>query len=294
MLFCCGGGGFADATNEMEEKEPEPVPTFCGMTMPKWILKENIYAPDGFNRWFIPPAAISLHACIGSVYAWSIFNAPLTREVGGVLSSASDWGLSSVLPCFSTAIFCLGVSAAAGSKWMENVGPRATGLLSAACWGSGHVVAAVGVATHNLPLLIAGYGVLGGCGLGLGYVTPIGTLLRWFPDRKGMATGFAVAGFGGGSMVAAPLNRFLLEQNFVPPEFVGPTHEVSLVTEGGRRFAEVGGELREVVVATANELSNLPVGGLSEGVYLVGTGSSGAACTLLTLGVGYSMVPSSP
>jgi len=265
-------------------------PKFFGIDIPKRFLKQSIQAPDSFNRWWIPPAAISLHMSIGSVYAWSIFNTPLTRELGGVVSAASDWGLSEVVPCFGTAICFLGLSAAVGSKWMENVGPRATGLLSAACWGGGHVVAAAGVSFHSLPLLIFGYGVLGGCGLGLGYVTPVGTLVRWFPDRKGMATGFAVAGFGGGAMVAGPLNRKLLEHNFVPPEYLGPLDSVPVVTEAGRRFVELEGELKEVVVATAKELLALPVEGLSEGVYLVGTGNCGAAATFLTLGVVYGVV----
>jgi hypothetical protein len=142
----------------------------------------------------------------------------------------------------------------------------------------------MGVATHSLPLLIFGYGVLGGVGLGLGYVSPVGTLVRWFPDKRGMATGFAVGGFGGGAMIAAPLNRMLLSSFYVPPDYVGPAESCELITDGGRRFAEVGGSLQEVVVANAADLAAAPIPGLQEGVYLVGTGSTGATETFIVLG----------
>ena len=114
-------------------------------------------------------------------------------------------------------------------------------MLAATAWGGGHLVAALGAHHHSLATVIFGYGVLGGCGLGLGYVTPVGTLIRWFPDKRGMATGFAVGGFGGGAMLATPLNRGLLETFYEAPTYLGATSAVELVTENGRRFAEVGG-----------------------------------------------------
>eukprot|EP00899_Mesostigma_viride_P010324 jgi/Mesvir1/19293/Mv10367-RA.1 len=252
------------------------------------MLKEHITAPEGFNRWLIPPAALATHMSIGSVYAWSIFNAPLVRDVGVVASCSLDWQLSDVVPVFSTAIFCLGVAAAIAGKWLEEVGPRTVGALAALCWGGGIMVGGLGVLTHQLPLLYAGYGVLGGCGLGLGYVAPVSTLIRWFPDRRGMATGLAIMGFGGGAMLATPLKEALLARFFRAPDYLGPLADVPLVTEAGRRMATMAGELREVVVATAADLAKLPVQGLPEGVYLVGTGSAGVAEAFFALGALYS------
>lgn len=258
--------------------------------IPAFMLKENIVAGDGFNRWLVPPASVSIHLCIGSVYAWSIFNAPLTREVGVVAAAASDWGLGSVVPIFSTAIVCLGLSAAVGGKWLEEVGPRAVGFVSACLWGGGFLVGSLGIMSHSLPLLYLGYGVLGGCGLGLGYVSPVSTLIRWFPDRRGMATGMAIMGFGGGAMIGAPIKEMLLRTYFRAPEYLGGVDDVALVTQAGRRFTEVGGQLKEVVVASAADLAALPVDDLAEGVYVVGTGSTGAASAFMTLGVAYFSV----
>ena len=159
--------------------------------------KERTIAPHHFNRWLAPLASIAIHLCIGAVYAWSLFNAPLTRVQGVVASAAGDWNLSQVVWIFTVAIVCLGLAAAFGGRWLERVGPRLVGVVSAACWGGGFLVAAAGIHTQQLWLLYLGYGVLGGCGLGLGYVSPVSTLLRWFPDRRGMATGMAIMGFGG-------------------------------------------------------------------------------------------------
>ena len=156
--------------------------------IPKWLRKDAIVAPDGFNRWRVPPAAIGVHMCIGSVYSWSIFNAPLTKELGVVAQAAGDWSLAHTMPVFSTSIVFLGLSAAAAGHLLETVGPRIVGLTAALCWGGGFVVGGLGVATHSLPLLYLGYGVLGGTGLGLGYVSPVSTLIKWFPDRYAPAS----------------------------------------------------------------------------------------------------------
>jgi MFS family permease len=187
-------------------------------TLPAWLFKESIVADSTYNRWLVAPAAIATHLSIGSVYAWSMFNEPLTRELGVVASAASDWALPSVVPIFSMSIVFLGLSAAVAGRWLEDVGPRLCGSLAALCWGGGFLVSAAGIHLHSLPMLYVGYGVLGGIGLGLGYVSPVSTLLRWFPDRRGMATGLAVAGFGGGAMIAAPVVRRLLAHFATPPE----------------------------------------------------------------------------
>ncbi len=248
-----------------------------------FLMKDKIVAPDNFNRWRIPPASIAIHLCIGSVYAWSIFNPALIKELGVVASAAEDWTLSSVIWIFSVSIVFLGLAAAIAGKWLEDVGPRCVGVTAACLWGGGFVIGSIGIMTHQLWLIYLGYGVFGGCGLGLGYVSPVSTLIRWFPDRRGMATGMAIMGFGGGAMIGAPLKKYLLDFYAKAPEYLGPENAVALVTEGGRRFAEVAGEKIEVVVASASEATQA-------GVYVVGTGNTGAAGAFLTLGIVYFII----
>ncbi|MGD1886733.1 MAG: OFA family MFS transporter [Cohaesibacteraceae bacterium] len=252
-----------------------------------FLKKENIVAPDGYNRWRVPPASIAIHLCIGSVYAWSVFNPPLTRELGVVAASGGDWSLSSVVWIFSVAIVVLGLTAAVGGKWLEKVGPRYVGGVAALLWGGGFIIGSAGIATHQLWMVYLGYGVFGGAGLGLGYVSPVSTLIRWFPDRRGMATGMAIMGFGGGAMIGAPLKQWLLELYQKAPDFLGAEGAVTLVTEGGRRFAETANGLVEVVVASADQAAAF---GGEAGVYVVGTGNTGAAATFLTLGIVYLFV----
>lgn len=250
------------------------------------LRKEHIVAPPGFNRWRVPPASIAIHLCIGSVYAWSIFNLPLVRLQGVVGSAADDWALDRVVWVFSVAIVFLGLSAAVAGRWLERVGPRMVGVVAACCWGGGFLIGGAGIVTHQLWLLYLGYGVLGGAGLGLGYVSPVSTLIRWFPDRRGMATGMAIMGFGGGAVIAAPLQQWLIGRFYRAPEYLGGTDAVALVTEGGRRLAEVDGALRQVVVVGAGDLASLTEPGPA-GVYLVGTGDAGVASTFFVLGAAY-------
>ncbi len=239
--------------------------------------KENLVAKPNFNRWLIAPASVAIHLCIGSVYAWSIFNPPLIKQLGVVTSAADDWSFASVVWIFSTAIVFLGLAAAIAGKWLEKVGPRATGFLAACLWGGGFLIGSVGIATHQLWLIYLGYGAVGGCGLGLAYVTPVSTLIRWFPDRRGMATGIAIMGFGGGAMIGAPLKTYLLSLFYQAPEYLGKATDVSLITEGGRRFAEVAGSKVEVVIASVSDMAKVPVPG-PEGVYVVGTGYGYSQC----------------
>lgn len=247
------------------------------------LSKERIVAGPGFNRWWVPPASISIHLCIGSVYAWSIFNPALTRAVGVVVSAPEDWSLSQVVWIFTVAIVFLGLSAALGGKWLEAVGPRKVGVTAALCWGGGLILGALGIATRQLWLLYFGYGILGGCGLGLGYVSPVSTLIRWFPDRRGMATGMAIMGFGGGAMLATPMKEWLIRLFYRAPEYLGTPDAVEMVTREGIRFARVAGEWREVVVVGANDVAQMIVPGPT-GVYLAGTGSAGVGPTFLILG----------
>ncbi len=251
-----------------------------------FLLKDRIVAAPEFNRWWIPLISVALHLCIGSVYSWSIFNPALTRELGVAASSADDWSIAAIVGVFSTAIVFLGLSTAVTGKWLEDVGPRCAGVCAACLWGIGFVLGGVGIELHQLWLLYLGYGVLGGAGLGLGYISPVSTLIRWFPDRRGLSTGLAIMGFGGGAIIAAPLKRFLLQAFHEAPQYLGAAEAVDLVTERGRQFAEAAGEWVEVVVAAPADVSRMIVPG-PEGVYVVGTGNTGAASTFFTLGLIY-------
>jgi MFS family permease len=175
-----------------------------------FFSKQATVAKPGFSRWMVPPAALAVHLCIGQAYAFSVFNGPLTKVIGITQSAPDDWTLTTLGWIFSLAIVFLGLSAAFAGKWLERVGPRRTMLTAACCFGGGFIISAVGVWLHQIVLLYLGYGVIGGIGLGLGYVSPVSTLIRWFPDRRGMATGLAIMGFGGGAMIAAPLSVALM------------------------------------------------------------------------------------
>ncbi len=184
------------------------------------LSRERIVAGPGFNRWLVPPAALAIHLSIGQVYAFSVFKLPLTKVLGVDHSAPGDWSQPQLAWIFSLAIFVLGLSAALFGRWLERAGPRKSGFVAALCWSAGFFLSAVGVRTHQLWLLYVGYGIFGGCGLGLGYITPVSTLIKWFPDRRGMATGMAIMGFGGGALIASPLSQILLDQ-FKSPTSVG-------------------------------------------------------------------------
>ena len=249
--------------------------------------KKHITANSDFNRWLVPPISISIHLCIGSVYAWSIFNPALTNALGVVTSSAQDWSLNEVVWIFSVAIVFLGLAAAFAGKWLEEVGPRLVGFVAACLWGGGFLVGSIGLFTHQLWLVYLGYGVFGGCGLGLGYVSPVSTLIRWFPDRRGMAAGMAIMGFGGGAMIGAPLISYLLDIFYQAPVYLGSAKDLVLKTIDGVRYIDINNILTEVVVLTKNEIINPST---LEGVYVVGTGDTGAAMTFVTLGIGYFLI----
>ena len=175
------------------------------------LSKERTIAPADYNRWLIPPCALATHLCIGQAYALSVFNLPLTRELGITKSLPEDWKLTQIGWIFTIAIFVLGASAAVFGKWVQAEGPRKSGVVAALCWGSGFLLGALGIHLHQLWLVYLGYGVVGGCGLGIGYITPVSTLIAWFPDRRGMATGMAIMGFGGGALLASPLSDQLMK-----------------------------------------------------------------------------------
>jgi MFS family permease len=175
-----------------------------------FLDRQNTVAPPGFNRFLVPPAALAVHLSIGQAYAFSTFNLPLTKLIGITSSAPGDWSQKDVVWIFSIAIAVLGSSAAVFGRWVERVGPRKSMFTAALCFAGGFLVSAVGIHLHQLWLLYLGYGVLGGCGLGIGYISPVSTLIKWFPDRPGMATGMAIMGFGGGALIAAPLSILLM------------------------------------------------------------------------------------
>jgi MFS family permease len=179
--------------------------------MASLLDRAHTIAPPGYNRFLVPPAALCVHLCIGQAYAFSTFNLPLSRLIGLTKSVPGDWTLVQLGWIFSIAILVLGLSAAIFGRWVESVGPRKAMFVAALCFGGGFLVSTVGISAHQLWLIYLGYGVLGGCGLGIGYISPVSTLIKWFPDRPGMATGFAIMGFGGGALIAAPLSVLLME-----------------------------------------------------------------------------------
>ncbi|MEV6298919.1 OFA family MFS transporter [Actinoplanes sp. NPDC051861] len=164
--------------------------------------REHTIAPPGYSRWLIPPAALAVHLCIGQAYATSVYKNSLVQHF--------DTSQTAIGVVFSIAIVMLGLSAAVGGTWVESNGPRKAMFVSASFWASGFLVGALGIATSQLWLLYLGYGVLGGIGLGIGYISPVSTLIKWFPDRPGLATGLAIMGFGGGALIAGPLSRQLM------------------------------------------------------------------------------------
>ncbi|MGB6602581.1 MAG: OFA family MFS transporter [Candidatus Cybelea sp.] len=169
-------------------------------------------AKPGFNRWLVPPAALCIHLCIGEAYAFSVFTKPMAQAIGVTAPTPGvDWTVPQLGWIFSLAIVMLGLSAAFGGKWVERAGPRAAMFVAALCFSVGLIVAGIGVNAHWLWLVYLGYGVIGGCGLGIGYISPVSTLIKWFPDRPGLATGTAIMGFGGGALIGAPLSVLLMK-----------------------------------------------------------------------------------
>jgi MFS family permease len=196
--------------------------------------RERIIATAGFNRWLVPPAALCIHLCIGMAYGFSVFWLPLSRAIGltapkvcadmtiaqELFTTTCDWRVSSLNIMYTLFFVVLGVSAALWGGWLERAGPRKAGVVAAFCWAGGLMLGAVGIYTHQLWILWLGSGVVGGVGLGLGYISPVSTLVKWFPDRRGMATGMAIMGFGGGAMIGAPLANLLMNY-FATPTSIG-------------------------------------------------------------------------
>src|SRR5882672_5660301 len=193
------------------------------------LAKERIIASPGFNRWLVPPAALAIHLSIGMAYGLSVFWIPLSRAIGITKSADGDWKISTLTWTFTLAIVFLGSSAALFGRWVEREGPRKAGVVAAICWAGGFLISAVGIHLHLIWLIWIGSGVIGGCGLGLGYISPVSTLIKWFPDRRGMATGLAIMGFGGGAMIGSPLADILMK-HYATPTSIGV--EQTFITMG--------------------------------------------------------------
>ncbi|MFA5951239.1 MAG: OFA family MFS transporter [Hyphomicrobium sp.] len=214
----------------------------AGSTMPGLLDRERIIAKPGFNRWLVPPAALCIHLCIGMAYGFSVFWKPLQGALTGadgkpiaecsagavsfaekatgtlraLTATDCNWSQFDLGWMYTFFFVLLGVSAAIWGGWLERAGPRKAGLVSTLCWCGGLLLAALGVYTHQLWMMWIGSGVIGGIGLGLGYISPVSTLIKWFPDRRGMATGMAIMGFGGGAMIGSPLATLLMNQYKTP------------------------------------------------------------------------------
>src|SRR5262245_54463462 len=199
------------------------------------LAKERTIAAPGFNRWLVPPAALAIHLCIGMAYGFSVFWLPLSKALGitesvpcpagtgfwgELFTTTCDWKISTLGWMYTLFFVFLGCSAAMWGSWLERVGPRKAGFVSACCWCGGMLISALGIHFHQFWMMLLGSGVIGGIGLGLGYISPVSTLIKWFPDHRGMATGMAIMGFGGGAMIGSPLADLLMKK-FASPTNVG-------------------------------------------------------------------------
>ncbi len=207
------------------------------MSLFSFLDKKHTIARPGYSRWLVPPAALCIHLCIGQAYAFSVFNIPLSKLIGithpaangapwdpgklmAITAAPDDWKLTELGWIFTIGIFILGTSAAVLGRWVEEGGPRRAMFTAALCFGGGFLISAIGVSLHQLWIIYLGYGFIGGIGLGLGYISPVSTLIKWFPDRPGMATGMAIMGFGGAAFIASPLSVWLMAR-FSTPTHVG-------------------------------------------------------------------------
>lgn len=194
-------------------------------SLSRFFAKPRIIAKPGFNRWLLPPAALAVHLCIGMAYGFSVYWLPMSQLIGGsaplqcpvdmsfwqqLVTRQCDWKISLLGWTYTLFFVFLGCSAALWGSWLEKVGPRLVSFVATLCWCGGLVLASAAIYFHQLWLLWLGAGVIGGIGLGLGYISPVSTLLRWFPDKRGMAAGMAIMGFGGGALVGAPLANWLI------------------------------------------------------------------------------------
>ncbi|XP_023327563.1 uncharacterized protein LOC111700759 [Eurytemora carolleeae] len=272
-------GRYSSTAPENKEEKKK-----SGLLSSVFGLESNIAGPNT-NRWTMFVPAFATHVCLGAPYGWSAISSLLTRENGLVCSAASDWALDLATYPMSVMIAAGGISAALFGKWTMKVGVRRALATGGLLFGAGFCVSAVGVMNHSLPVLYAG-NLLCGIGYGCSYTPPIQALIDWFPDKKGLASGLVIAGFGSGALFFTPMMNTLTNKFSQLPTYLG--NSVEVVVEGGKQFATVGGQLKEVVYATTAELAKLPYDGLAEGFYLVNTGNTGVALSLASIGAMYT------
>jgi MFS family permease len=242
---------------------------------------------DNTNRWSVVPPAITAELSIGAIYSYAMWSLPLTTLSGVVAPSPSDFTISEIVPVFSVAALGLGVGSAPLGNWIDKVGPVKAGTVGSLCWFTGLMTCAAGAHLHSLPLIYLGYGGIGGAAWGLLYLTPVSVVMKWFPDRRGLATGMTLSAFGAGAAVAPPLIDFFTSMFFVAPEYLGTAADTLLTTLPDGTQALASDPTKQVVVATANDAAKV---NLQEGVYAVGTGDSGAAGAFASLACLYGSV----
>ena len=235
------------------------------MAFLSFLDRSHTVAKPGFSRWMVPPAALCVHLCIGQAYALSVFNLPMTKLIGISQSTPEDWKLTELGWIFSIAMLFLGGSAAVFGRWVEEGGPRKAMFTAGCLWAGGFFLSAIGVKLHMLWLIYLGYGVLGGCALGIGYISPVSTLIKWFPDRPGMATGMAIMGFGGGAFIASPLSVWLMSKQRHPcrrdGNLRGDGRDLFLLHDGRRHHrprAGAGLEARRLYATRGRDQDDQP------------------------------------
>ena len=248
---------------------------------------EQIVADESFDRRWLLPASMANHASLGAIFAWSALSQPLLRINGVLVPSAADWVLSDISFTFSLVMGGF-VWGAVFGRFHDRWGPRACGVLGGLQVGAGFGLGSLAIASSNLPLLYFG-GLVWGLAMGWAYVPPLANVIKWYPEKKGFASGAVVVGYGGGPLIAVPLYYELIQRFQRPPEFLGRLADVPLVTREGRLYAARPDAVDlEVVVCTSADIQKTTFPGLVDGVYVVGSGSTGASEAFACLGATYA------
>lgn len=300
--FCTHNAG-VDPTQKQQQQPHEEEEAWDLRTLRMLRMHpDQLVATSSFDRRWLLPASIANHASLGAIFAWSALSQPLLRVNGVLVPSAADWALGDISTTFSLVMGGF-VWGAVFGKYHERWGPRACGVLGGLQVGTGFGLGSIAIASSNLPLLYFG-GLVWGLAMGWAYVPALANVIKWYPESKGFASAAVVVGYGGGPLVATPLYYTLIKHFQKPPTFVGPVEEVTTFTSDGRLYCTVsqasdgatvagsssgaGTSEVEVVVATAADIAKSTFASMaSEGVYIVGSGSTGAAEAFACMGVGY-------
>lgn len=280
---------FSSSSNSNDKPAESKEPKKLGFFERIWGFDSNVASESFTNRWAMVLPAFATHVCVGSPWAWSVMADVITRENGFVAPAVSDWSFAEVTYPLSIVFLMQGISASVLGKWQIKVGARKSLATASFCFGGGFLLGAAGIYFHSLPLLYLGYGFMGGTGIGFAYTPPVQTLLQWFPDKKGVASGLTIAGFGSGAIFFTPAVQALMKKFATLPTYLGPVSDFTTKVVDGKLFAQVDDKLVEVVLAGSAEIAKIPYQ-LSEGLYVVGSGSTGAAEALACMGLTYFSV----